>query len=293
MLGRNSEVYKRWKKEWEKYKTVPFNIEVANLGSSGDANNFDYKLWRQQGFNFASAPQDMYYDNQVLEQYAEHLKEGAVVIICLSEFALIVDRYDDDSRSYKYYGYLEPNRIVNYSKGKHFILKIAPGLLNADFIKQEMKEFIKKLLRWDKRKDDSKELQLSIRSRKAMKNWMHEFGWDREKILTPSQHEAIERSWLILERDIELCHNKGFVPMILIPPFNHNLKELMPTDILDDCLWKFISMIKERGIEVLDFWNDEELQRDEYYETSICLNEVGRKKFNKKVEKLVYKRICT
>ena len=93
MFGTKSDSYRAWKKEWQRYAQIPEKLDYANLGSTCDLNNYDYKYWSGIGFNFASAPQDMYYDNQLLEQYGFHLKEGAYVFISISEFALLVDKY--------------------------------------------------------------------------------------------------------------------------------------------------------------------------------------------------------
>ena len=94
MLGRNTETYTKVEKRKCSYSSMPQSLDVINLGSSCDENNFDYSLWKLKGFNFASAPQDVYYDNQLLEQYGNRVKSGGVVFISLSEFALIVDKYN-------------------------------------------------------------------------------------------------------------------------------------------------------------------------------------------------------
>ena len=142
MFGTKSDSYRAWKKEWQRYAQIPEKLDYANLGSTCDLNNYDYKYWSGIGFNFASAPQDMYYDNQLLEQYGFHLKEGAYVFISISEFALLVDKYKTDNHNFKYYGFLEPHRILNYSDRKAKMIKNFPGLLDSRYIKQEGKAFL-------------------------------------------------------------------------------------------------------------------------------------------------------
>ena len=284
MFGKNCKTYKMWKAEWKRFNSVPYDLDVVNLGSSGDANNFDYDLWKIRGYNLASAPQDMYYDNQVLEQYREHLKKGAKVIICLSEFALLVDKYEADCQNYKYYGFMGPHRIPNYSRFKSFLIKQFPGVLDKRLLKMEFKEFLKKILKWDERKKIDHKTMLSERSVNAIKLWKEEFGWSDEIKLSHCQLQAIERSWEILMKDIEYCQEHDLQPLILIPPFNRHLMEKMPNEILDECLWKYVRKAEDGGVRVISFWDDKELQADELYLTLACLNEEGKKLFNKKVQ---------
>lgn len=283
MFGRNSAVYKAWKKEWDRYKTIPNEIEVANLGSTCDANNFDYSYWNIVGFNFASSPQDMYYDNQLLKQYCYRLKKGATVFISISEFAFLVDKYEMDYRNYIYYGFLKPQRIANFSKVKKFIIKNCPGLIYKKCIKQEIKGFAKKILMYGKRK---KQVSLSLKdsSQQMMSNWRCEFGWEKQYILTDKQKESISKSWDIFIDDIEFCNKNEIIPIIVIPPFNCHLKELMPKEILDECLWTYIDRIMNMGIKIISFWDDPDLENDIYYRTPICLNEDGKILFNKKIQ---------
>lgn len=290
MLGKNCKMYKMWKSEWKRFETVPFELEVVNLGSSGDANNFDYTLWNARGFNLASSPQDMYYDNQILEQYGDHLKKGAIVIICLSEFALIVDKYEADYQNYKYYGYVESNRIPNYSLLKKRLIQYCPGLLDRRCIKMEIKECVKRILKWEENKKTDQTTLLSKRAQKAMKIWADEFGWSNGIEITREQHAAIKRSWAILMKDIDYCKEKDLIPIILIPPFNRHLKDQLPDDILSECLWKYVKRLSEFGIKIISFWDDEELEADKYYSTLACLNTEGKQLFNKKVEEKIWGR---
>lgn len=288
MFGKSSSIYRKWNNNWKIYKAIPEKLKIANLGSTSDANNYDYAFWDIKGFNFASAPQDIYYDNQVLEQYGSHLAEGAVVIISLSEFTLLVDKYETDYHNYKYYGYIESYRILNYSKVKAILIRIAPGLLYSKLIIVEIKEFVKKII-GRKSNTGRKKVGMKKQSEKMISAWMQEFGWNKSVEIRDEQYEAIERSWGLLLNIFSYCKNHNFQPVVVIPPFNKNLKQLMPENVLDDCLWKYIKRMKEMGIKVISFWDDEELQKDCYFNTPICLNDKGKELFNNAVREAVMK----
>lgn len=284
MLGRNTETYRKWKRESARYSSMPQSLDVINLGSSCDENNFDYSLWKLKGFNFASAPQDVYYDNQLLEQYGNRVKSGGVVFISLSEFALIVDKYNIEDHNYKYYWYLDKSRVDNYTEMKQKMLFLCPGLLDRKYLKQEIKTFIKKILHWEKRQVTDKVVSLAAMSQQMLTNWYKEFGWDGEPFLRDEQRLSISRSWELILKDISFCTKHELIPIIVIPPFCDYLKKIIPVDLIEECLWRYINILKERGITIINFWDDSDLTNPDLYVTPIILNEKGKKIFNQKLQ---------
>lgn len=279
MLGKNTSIYKGWVTEQLRYKNMPKTLDVINLGSSCDANDFDYDLWDVDGFNFASAPQDVYYDNQLLEQYGIQVRPGGIVFISLSEFALLVDKYDIEDHNYKYYWYLDSSRIANYTEKKQWMLYHCPGLLDKKYLTQEIKRSVKKLLRYDRR-NQNRNVNISTQSKKMLDNWYHEFGWDEGCILRDNQRNAIYRSWNLIQKDISFCKEHGLVPVVVIPPFAKDLINLLPKNILNECLWKYIHILEHNGIRVINFWENEAFLLEELYVSPILLNDLGKKKFN-------------
>lgn len=284
MLGTRSDSYRYWISEQKRYESIPNSLDFANLGSTCDANNYDYSYWNGIGFNFASVPQDMYYDNQLLEQYGSRVKKGGYVFISISEFAFLTDRYDTDYHNHKYYGFLNPQHVWGYTKLKAFLLKHSPGLVDSRYTKQEVKQLINSLLR----KKSPANRTLEEQSIQSMSNWKNEFGWNDEAKLSDAQKETIDRSWNIFLNDISFCKQNDLIPIVVVPSFCEHLKKLMPDHILKECLWRYIERIREMGIQVVDFWNDNELCDEKYYKTPICLNQLGIKLFNTKLQQAVF-----
>lgn len=287
MLGRNTETYRKWKRESARYRSMPQSLDVINLGSSCDENNFDYSLWNLDGFNFASAPQDLYYDNQLLEQYGNRVKSGGIVFISLSEFALIVDKYNIEDHNYKYYWYLDKSRIDNYTAMKQKMLFMCPGLLDRKYLKQEIKTFVKRILHWESKHKTNNGINLDEMSRQMLANWYKEFGWDGEPFIRDDQSLTISKSWELIMNDISFCFKHELIPIIIIPPFCSYLKNIMPMDLIEECLWKYINILKERGIKVISFWDDSDLMDPDLYVNPILLNEIGKKIFNRKLQEVV------
>jgi len=283
MFGKNCKIYKSWIDEWRKFDNIPYQLDIANIGSSAAANNIDYDLWDEYGYNLAAAPRDMYYDNQVLEQYIDHIKSGGIMLIALMAEDLIVDSYGDEYHNLKYYGYLEPKRIINYSNKTDKYLKRYPGLVEKRFLKMEIKEYIKKVIHWDKIKGKGDKLDLEEHAIAMKNSWYREFGWEEKTEITEEQKKALERSWVILKKDFSCCQKKNILPVVVVLPFSFRLKRLIPKEIIDECLFKYINKAEKEGINVINFWNDDELFQDSCYESSILLNEKGKKIFNRKL----------
>lgn len=288
MFGKSTETYRNWEKEWSKYNNVPNDLDLINLGSTMAAFDFDYSLWTangKEGFNFASSPQTLYYDKQVLEQYGGHLKKNGIVLICLAEYSLLVEKYNADDHNYKYYGYLEPERILNYSKKKAKLVKNNPARLDSKIAMEELKKNVKSILGMD---NHSRAVDIYLDARQVMTGWKNEFGWNNEYTLTEEQQTTIRQTWGILQNIISYCKENEYRPVIVVLPFATYLRSLMPENILQQCLWKYIDKLKSNGIKVIDFWDDEYLQQHKFYETSLVLNEDGKKIFNNRVQQALY-----
>ena len=76
--------YKNKISQLEKFKKVPTELEIINLGSSYSRNAFDYNLTNYKGFNFALQPQSLSYDFRILKNYKDNIKKKWDCINCSS-----------------------------------------------------------------------------------------------------------------------------------------------------------------------------------------------------------------
>lgn len=103
----------------EKFKTVPYNIQVCNFGSSHGICSYDYRNWndRYTTFNFALSSQTLSYDYLILQQYEDHLADGGVMFITISNFSFGMDeetQLDFRSKNERYYSFMKPEYIKQY-----------------------------------------------------------------------------------------------------------------------------------------------------------------------------------
>lgn len=288
MFGRNSNIYTDWKETWERYKNFSASVSVVNLGSSASAYDFDYSLWDKEGINFASTPQTLYYDLQVLQQYGKKIRTGGIVFICLSEFCLLVNHYKSDSSNYKYYGYLDPDRILNYNILKSLLVRHLPGVIYPTLIKQEISLYIKQKKIFEKSSNCYKQQETS--EKVIVDSWKKEFGWEKEWKLSQEQMNTINTTMKIVFDIISYCDKKEIKPIVIIPPFSSKLHKMIPESFIYMCLGKQVDELKKKKVLVFDFYNDEEMSKDELFENAIVMNSRGRKLFNYRLQEILEKR---
>ncbi len=102
-----------------KFSSVPYGIEICNLGSSHGLNGFNYVGTDKVCFNFALGSQRLCYDSRLLRYYLSHLSENAVVFIPVSYFSFFgpeeEERPDFASKNRRYYDFLPGEYIIGYS----------------------------------------------------------------------------------------------------------------------------------------------------------------------------------
>ena len=100
----------------KKFKSVPDNIEIGNLGSSHGMLSFDYSVEGfndKTCFNFSLLGQTLDFDSSILEQYINKFKQDSTLIICVSSFETdgIHDYVYQPEAKLRYYGFLTRNYL--------------------------------------------------------------------------------------------------------------------------------------------------------------------------------------
>lgn len=118
----------------DKYRSVPEHIKISNVGSSHGLASFNYNELsrRYVCFNFAGGRQQLFYDNRILQTYADHLEPGGLVFIPISYFSLYGEselKWEEfESYNNLYYRVL-PNRLIrNYDPMIDFYVSYFPSL---------------------------------------------------------------------------------------------------------------------------------------------------------------------
>lgn len=242
------------------YGKVPYGLEVINLGSTFSNAGFDYKYFGKKGFNFASAPQPLKVDYEVLETYQNHLVENAIVIVALV-CPFVFSLYD-------------------YSE-----LKVP--------IRKRMKKFFKKHIRkvthYDPVKKREKEQQkyslnelASIYSVKRVKAWKSEFYLKDTISQLPTQElkYTFSRTCEELSKILRLCEQKHFQPVIISMPMVREESSLFSKEFIKAFFDDNVNHVVNGKYPIIEYFYDERFHDVTLYENySDRLNDKGRQLF--------------
>lgn len=267
-----------------KFKEIPDNLEIVNLGSSYAKYAFDYSKVGIKGFNFGIQPQSLSYDFRILKQFKDKLKKNGVVIITIPNFVFAFLDYPIDEYNYKYYSFLNKENILNYSSLKKYLVKYFPLLLQPRKLKYILKDISKenmdRLVFVESKEDAKKEAQ------KRINGWMSQFKLlninNKEELPLDIKKMFIETQNL-LEEMINYSLSNELKPVIVIPPCSKELNDFFSDEFLEKILYSNIEKANKNLIPVLNYLKNSEFQDYHLYMGVDLLNIKGRKLFTNKV----------
>lgn len=291
MSGKRTSQYQKWVEREKTLKMMPYDLCVVNTGSTPSYKAYDYGYWNVRGANMAFQPQPLYYDFEMLKRYSAHIRKGAIVLLGIEEFKLLVDAYEDEKSDHKYYLWLDRTQIRTYKKSIDFLMHHCPAALYPRWMLHDIKVTILEK-KQNSVKYQSSETKESITEEEDIKQaqkwalgWEKEFGWTESPSLTVKQRQNININKRRLEKMIVYCKERGWLPYLVVPPFSPNLKSKLPDNLLEECLWKPLKNVAAmHSIKILDLYHEEKFADYRLYEDALTLNERGRKEFNRFVQ---------
>ena len=267
-----------------KFKEIPDNLDIINLGSSYAKYAFDYSKVEVNGFNFGVQPQSLSYDFRILKQYKNKLKKNGVVIITIPNFVFAFLDYSIEEYNYRYYSFLNKENILNYSSLKNFLLKYFPLILQPKKLRYILKDISKEnsdsLVFMENNEEVKKEAQ------KRVNGWIRQFkllNIDNKEELPLDVKNMFIKTQRLLEEMINYSLSNELKPVIVIPPCSKELNNFFSDDFLKEILYSNIEKANKSLIPVLDYLKDSEFQDYHLYMGVDLLNIEGRRLFTNKV----------
>lgn len=285
-LFKNTNYYKNKFIDTHKFKDIPRNLDIVNLGSNQPKFAFDYSQSNILGMNWGVGPQTLEYDFRILKNFYNYLKPNAKVLIAISPFEFFLLNYKDDASNHKYYNFLNSNLIDNYSN----ITK----KLYIDYPIITAKKQILRILK-DTKPDNRLELEKNPMSKDEIKkdaqNWMN--SWkkqfevnDLENIVLSEENKiSIEKNIHILKNMIDFCIEKNLEPVLIIIPVTKELSKHFPNKFVQEQIIDYINKANEKKVRFLNYWKDERFEDETFYFNSFFMNKIGRLKFTEQVLK--------
>lgn len=273
----------------EKSAIIPYHLDIVNLGSSQPKFAFDYSNVSAKGMNWAIAPQTLDYDFRVFMKYHCYLKKEGVVLIPICPFKMFVYTmptiFESSSQrnNYKYYSFLSPYLIRNYSKWTSFLLRRLPVLTEKKNIIRFLKDVAQdNRLSLDCNSMSDKEL------RKDAKRWIH--SWEKEfnikmenLVLSEYNKECIEKNIEILNRLLHFCIDNKYKPVLMLLPVTGYLGENFSLSFRKKHIEAYLERANDLNVPFLNYFNDSRFTSSDLYINSFFLNRKGRLLFTEVV----------
>ena len=264
-------------------KQIPFNLDICNLGSTSGKFAFSYEETGLKGENWAVGPQTLSYDFRILKNYSSYLKEGATVLFPLCPLSGCIKNYENDSANHKYYSFLNPILIVNYSHGtKEKLMKF----INTPFNFSPLTAF-KRLIRDVPATNDimlsSSSMDAESLEKDADKYWD---SWKREFSISDlgsstleQNKECIAYNTNLLTEMISFCMERGLNPVIILPPITKSLSSKLTESFRESYIYPLVRNVCAPQATVLNYLDDGRFSDNELFLDSLFLNVKGRKVF--------------
>jgi len=267
--------------EFKFIRRINQNLDLCNLGSNSSRYAFTYEKYGLNGENWALGPQTLSYDFKILKNYHSYLKNGAYVLITLCPFSSCVIDFEENKINDKYYSFLNPIYILNYSeKTKELLNNNFEKSYHITFFKVVIKRIIKNLFRTEKRYKSKKFLYLD--SIRWVKNWSTQFQIENlnEKI-SEKNANAIAYNTNLLIKMIDFCLKRNLKPILILPPISKQLSSKFTVTSRENYIYSFVRNANIANVPFLNYIDNEELSNDKLFFNSYYLNNMGRKIFSK------------
>jgi len=257
-----------------KFKYVPGNILLANVGSSHGLVSFDYSNLPKQGFNFGLSGQQYLYDYLVLKQYIGRFSKNAVLLIPISYFQITRIKTDYQDQRARYYRFLAKEYMDIYSMREKILFTLIPVLTAGDTIK-----FIIKDIDIPSRLGFMTEPELIKYCTGKYREWTTD-----EKYVFESGEEGFVHNKYLVSQIIEFCYDNDIQPVLITTPITSILNNIYAEKSSGflDTFYRFTRELQEAypNLHYFDYSHDPRFENDFYlFKDGDHLNTIGAEKF--------------
>lgn len=275
-----------WKGAQKIQKLNTFGLQVVNTGSGSGAHAFIYDGLPVKGFNFALPQQSLVHDFNILKNYFSYFDEGCVVLLSVCPFSSMVVNYPSE-HNFRYYTILHPATISNFKeedRTRAYKLYLNPAAYYPSLcIKSLIHEWMSKIASKIRRKS-VKKATLKESADNLINGWKRQFAIEDIDSAVSTKHlNDIAIRCENLAEMIVFCIERGFRPVVVMPPMHPSLSEQLSECLLNNYYQPLVNVAIDKNIQYLNYMKDSEFSSDELYETALFLNVKGARQFTKRV----------
>lgn len=261
----------------KEYAGMPYEISLANLGSSHGVHAFDYSVYDGVAFNYAMDSQSLEYDHRLLGYYIDHFVKGSVVLIPVSYFSFWSNELDEDSfdaKNTRYFSILDICHMRFRNKKDYYIEKYLSAIRIAD---RQIKAVFAQT---DDTVANPQKTDYTIEEigQKRAAYHLHDIQLDMG--LAEINPDAIDAVISI----IKLCQENGITPVLVTTPYMRYYSQWFSDAFLNVFYNEINAIQDEHDVIYIDYSKDKYfLYAEELFRDTDHLNEAGAKVFTKMV----------
>lgn len=266
------------------YDSMPFDVEIANTGTSHGLHAFHYEVTDHVGFNYAMDNQSLPYDYNLIDYYHDHLKKGSILFIPISYSSLWINEFEYDtfeSKNQRYFPVLDIAHMRFRTKGEYIINKYFSAITVAD-------KWLKKIVK-------SSDLLEELPSDPLI-SW-EELGRERVQnrlqiIYKDGEIKPVDEINLeAIRKLIRLCQENDIKPILITTPYLEYFNTPWPEEVMSVYHGTMKKHVQEFGIEYWDYSNDERFNRSmQFFADTDHLNDLGGIRFTEVIIQDCYDR---
>lgn len=280
---RNSRAYKKYFHFANKMKDIPDDLQIVNLGTTAAFYAFDYSKIKVPAMNMAIYTQTFNYDLKILQKYAKHISENAIILITI-EYPIFLFPDIPENRPEVHNQFNKILRVENKNLSK--TLKSYCLLLFPFFIKKSAGSILHMI---NLETENGKKNHFTLREREAkiaekIKGWWSACGLTEKDLsedkLSVQVKKRLNASCLNLNELLNYCMDMSWKPVLILLPYSKQMNESLEQVLLNRICYSNLSDFIERGIPLLDYSHDPRLSDGDLYMDMEYLNEKGRALFS-------------
>lgn len=277
-----------------KFKYIPDNIEICNVGSSHGLFGYNYEDLsnRYSCFNFGLVSQTLSYDYRLLDYYQDNIDKGAIVFVTVSYFSFFgqnEEYYTNDfvSKNKRYYKILDAAHIKQYDYKISIWEKYFPALVaRFDLIRSVLGMQDIGHSDWSQTADMI-DLTTDVEGAYNRHLGIDKYN-DGNLIINKNELDA-------LYSIIELCEERKWIPIVITTPYLSEYSDAAwnnSSEALNTMYSLIDEVVKAKGVEYYDYSLDDRFcRRYDYFMNGDHLNQEGAKEFVDILENEVIKKV--
>ncbi len=278
-IYKKSRYYRSLNNQFFKCSTAPADTEIINIGSFPSVYCFDWSVDRTvRGFNLGIGPEEIYYDNKMLQYYHRERSDIKVVIHLITPLLFCENRYTNKLPYNVRYSVVLPKNDVRVSACAYYMEKYFP------LIRKTIEAAVNRISRFKIKGNvqDVSNLTPKQQADAIMSGWLKE-NPGLQNFTDPRQgiHQEKFFNYQIesLKEMVEFCSKSGLTYVPVIGPVSEYIRSFFSDEFIRRFVWDNLleSSISEDSI--INYYDSTDYSSMDNYTNGLFLNDITRKRF--------------